>query len=78
MIAMNLKEHKAPNEPDTIGTAQEALQRAQTYLRVGQNADSPPMTGRELFELIGMIAVGWAAGGLIGVLLRFAAKMVLP
>jgi hypothetical protein len=36
------------------------------------------MTGRELFELIGMIAVGWAAGGLIGVLLRFAAKMVLP
>lgn len=75
---MNLKEHEAPNEPDTIGTAQEALQRARAYLRAGQYADPLPMTGKELFKLIGMIAVGWVAVGLIGVLLRFAAKVVLP
>ena len=63
---------------DTIGTSQDALQRAQTYLRTGQDADSPPMTKRELFELLGIIAVGWAAVGLVGVLLHAAAKAWLP
>jgi len=63
---------------DTIGTSQDALQRAKTYLRTGQDADSPPMTKRELFELLGIIAVGWAAVGLVGVLLHAAAKAWLP
>jgi hypothetical protein len=62
----------------TIGTSQDALQRAQMYLRKGQYADSLPMTKRELFKLIGMIAVGWAAVGLVGVLLHAAAKAWLP
>lgn len=63
---------------DTIGTSQDALQRAQTYLRTGQDADSPPMTKRELFELIGIIAGAWASVGLFGVLPHAAAKAWLP
>lgn len=66
------------NQPNTIGTSQDALQRAQKYLRPAQDADSSWMTGRELFELIGMIAVGWASVGIVGVLLIEAAKAVLP
>lgn len=66
------------DQHDTIGTSQDALDRAKTYLRTGQYADSPPMTKRELFELIGIIAGAWAAAYLVGVLLHAAAKAVLP
>jgi hypothetical protein len=36
------------------------------------------MTKRELFELLGIIAIAWAAVGFVGVLLSAAAKAVLP
>lgn len=66
------------SQHDTIGTSQDALQRAKTYLRTGQDADSPPMNGRELFELIGIIVGAWSAGVIVGVLLHAVAKAWLP
>lgn len=63
---------------DTIGTLQDALDRAQTYHRTGDDADSPPMTKREFFELLGIIAGAWAIAGIVGVLLHAAAKALLP
>lgn len=60
-----------------IGTSQEALERARSYRR-REYQDSQPMTKRELFELLGIIAGAWALIGLVGVLLSAAAKAWLP
>lgn len=48
-----------------------------TYRRQEDYA-SPPMTKRDLFELLGIIAGAWGLAGLVGALLHAAAKAWLP